>query len=74
MDRVYLCGGFTQSGAVAKALISLLPAKTELWDPLAVLPCTRAVRKSPAAEHGPAFAVAIGLAIEDPARCSRLTC
>ena len=63
VDRVYLCGGFTQSGAVAKALISLLPAKTELWDPLAALPCTRAVRKSPAAEHGPAFAVAIGLAL-----------
>ncbi len=63
VDRVYLCGGFTQSGAVAKALISLLPAKTELWDPLAILPCTRAVRKNPAAEHGPAFAVAIGLAL-----------
>ncbi len=63
VDRVYLCGGFTQSGAVAKSLISQLPAKTELWDPLAILPCTRAVRKSPAAEHGPAFAVAIGLAL-----------
>jgi len=63
VDRVYLCGGFTQSGAVAKALISLLPAKTELWDPLAVLPCTRAVRKSPAVEFGPAFAVAVGLAM-----------
>ncbi len=63
VDRVYLCGGSTLSGAVAKALISLLPAKTELWDPLAILPCTRAVRKNPAAEHGPAFAVAIGLAL-----------
>ena len=63
VDRVYLCGGFTQSGAVAKALISLLPAKTELWDPLAILPCTRSVRKSPAVEHGPAFAVAVGLAM-----------
>jgi type IV pilus assembly protein PilM len=63
VDRVFLCGGFTQSGPVAKALISLLPAKTELWDPLAVLPCTRAVRKSPVAEYGPALAVAVGLAL-----------
>jgi Tfp pilus assembly PilM family ATPase len=63
VDRVYLCGGFTQSGPVAKTLISLLPAKTELWDPLAVLPCTRAVRKNPVAEYGPAFAVAVGLAM-----------
>lgn len=63
VDRVYLCGGFSQSGAVARALISLLPAKTELWDPLAILPCTRIVRKNPAAEHGPALAVAIGLAL-----------
>jgi type IV pilus assembly protein PilM len=63
VDRVYVCGGFTESGPVAKALISLLPARTQLWDPLAILPCRRRVRKGPAGEHGPALAVAIGLAL-----------
>jgi type IV pilus assembly protein PilM len=63
VDRVFLCGGFAEIGPIAKALTSLLPGEVKLWDPLAVLPCTRSVRKSRVAEHGPAMAVALGLAL-----------
>jgi len=63
VDRVFLCGGFSQFGPAVEAMISLLPAEAQLWDAPAVLPCTRSVRRDLAAEHGPAFAVALGLAL-----------
>jgi type IV pilus assembly protein PilM len=63
VERVYLCGGLCLSGWIAKGLMSLLPARTQLWDPLAILSATRRVRKNLIAEYGPAFAVAIGLAL-----------
>jgi type IV pilus assembly protein PilM len=63
VDRVFLCGGFVEIDLVAKALKSLLPGKVQLWDPLSILPCIRSVRKNPVATHGPALAVALGLAL-----------
>jgi len=63
VDRIFLCGGLSQSWAVADVLVPMLPGETQLWDPLTILPCTRSVRRNKAAEHGPAFAVALGLAL-----------
>ena len=63
LDRVLLCGGFAQAPAVTDTLASLLGGKVELWNPLATLPCARPVRRNEVFEQGPAFAVALGLAM-----------
>jgi Tfp pilus assembly PilM family ATPase len=63
LDRVLLCGGFVQSQAVTDTLTSLLGGKVERWNPLAMLPVTRSVRKNEVFEQGSAFAVALGLAM-----------
>ena len=63
VDRIFLCGGLSQSLAAMDALVPMLPGEARLWDPLTILPCTRSVRRSKAAEHGPALAVALGLAL-----------
>lgn len=63
IEEIYLCGGFAQTAGLIDVLTSLLPGSIRLWDPLAALPCSRAVRKSSHAKSGPAFAVALGLAM-----------
>jgi type IV pilus assembly protein PilM len=63
VDRVLLCGGLARTGIVAEALTALLAGQVELWNPLATLPCTRAVQKSGSMEQGGTFAVAVGLAM-----------
>ena len=63
VDRIFLCGGLSQSWAAMDVLVPMLPGETQLWDPLTILPCVRSVRRNKAAEHGPAFAVALGLAL-----------
>lgn len=63
VDRVFLCGGFSQVQTVRECLLPLLPGKAQWWNPLESLSCTRAVRRGGMIEHGAAFAVALGLAI-----------
>jgi Tfp pilus assembly PilM family ATPase len=58
-----LCGGFAQIPAVTETLTRLLGGTVERWNPLATLPCARAVRKDEVFEEGPTFAVALGLAM-----------
>jgi type IV pilus assembly protein PilM len=61
VDKILLCGGLAEAGPVVETLATLLEGKVERWNPLASLRSTRAVRKSGLAEHGPLFAVALGL-------------
>ncbi len=63
VDRVFLCGGLARVDTIIEIMAGLLGGTVELWDPLSLLPVARAVRKSELAEQGPAFAVALGLAM-----------
>lgn len=63
VEKTFLCGGLVQMKAVTGILAPLLPGRVELWNPLTMMTCARAVRKSGMAEHGSAFAVALGLAM-----------
>jgi len=63
LDRVFLCGGLARVDTIIEVMAGLLSGTVELWNPLSLLPVTRAVRKSELVEQGPAFAVALGLAM-----------
>ncbi len=62
VNKVLVCGGYAQP-ALVKALGSLLERQVERWNPLATLPRASTVPTKDSAQHGPQFAVALGLAM-----------
>jgi type IV pilus assembly protein PilM len=63
VNRVLVCGGLGQAPRFVKTLGGLLERPVESWNPLASLSVAESVRKSESAQHGPQFAVALGLAM-----------
>lgn len=63
VQRVLLCGGLSQAKALRASLMPLLRGDVLWWNPLESLSSKRSVRRAGLVEHGPSFAVAIGLAI-----------
>ena len=68
VDKIYLCGGFSQTPGFADILGNSLSCETVLWNPFVNMPVKGSKRKRSAeviAQHGPSLALAAGLAMRE---------
>lgn len=66
VDKIYLCGGFSQTPGFVEIMSDSLSCETVLWNPFESLPTKGLKRKKcneVIAQHGPSLALAAGLAM-----------